>query len=653
MYPTYKDGDIVKVEKQESYNDGDVVVADVGRKKVIKRINGDVLEGDNKENTARYNLKTADILGKAEYGTDQLTDEQKAEFEKVFASGVEMVSAGSIHTVVLRSDGTVWAWGYNGYGNLGDGTNTERHTPVQVHGVNDMGFLTDVSQVFTGTAHTVALRSNGTVCVWGWNKYGQLGNTINNGVNTANPIPMQIESLEGVIQISAGQCHTVALMNDGTIYAWGYNAYGQLGNINNIGTDNPNPIPVKVEGLTGVSQISAVNTQTIALMNNGTVYAWGRNQYGQLGNVTNCGTDDPNPTPLEVEGLTGVVQVSTNGAHTVALKDDGTVYAWGYNRYGQLGNATNSGTNTPTPTPLQVTEFMGVIQVIAGGYYTVALKADGTVWAWGRNNHGQLGNATNSGTDTPNRTPLQVDGLIDISQISAGIDHTVAIKNDGTVYAWGNNEWGKLGDNTIISRTIPALIVGEEGVGFFNVDSTSPDVTITSSPVSPTTESSVTYTFEFTENVENFDIGDITVGNGDKGAFNATDGDTYTLVVNKVADGDQIITVAAGACQDAAGNLNTEGTITVLMTTIITSPGYSLGTVIGDKKWFKYYLGKAAVSGVTKAMLVAPKDGDGVKRGTFTKGEIIDINAGPNQYKFLSGQIYYIDREGKIQLYGE
>ncbi|OGO85219.1 MAG: hypothetical protein A2Y22_01515 [Clostridiales bacterium GWD2_32_59] len=172
MYPTYKDGDIVKVEKQESYNDGDIVVADVGGKKVIKRINGDVLEGDNKGNTARYDLGIADIVGKVEYGTDKLIHEEIAEFEKVFASGVEMISAGGSHTVALKPDGTVWAWGNNTYGKLGDGGVAQGRTPVQVLEVGGGGYLTGITKIDAGTDFTLALKSDGTVVSWGCNDLG-------------------------------------------------------------------------------------------------------------------------------------------------------------------------------------------------------------------------------------------------------------------------------------------------------------------------------------------------------------------------------------------------------------------------------------------------------------------------------------------------
>ncbi|HAN09203.1 MAG TPA: hypothetical protein DCP90_01145 [Clostridiales bacterium] len=200
-------------------------------------------------------------------------------------------------------------------------------------------------------------------------------------------------------------------------------------------------------------------------------------------------------------------------------------------------------------------------------------------------------------------------------------------------------------------QILESTIVNEVQTGVYAIappDTTQPDVTITSSPVSPTNATTVTYTFEFSEDVTGFTVDDIDVTNGTpKGeTFTVVDGNTYTIEVDKLVDGEQVVTVNAGICQDAAANLNTEGTITVTMTTLVTSPGYSPGTVASDRKWFKYYLGKDAVSGVTKTMLVAPKDTEGVMQ-VFSRDDILD----PATHRFKVGGIYYIDRYGKIQLY--
>ncbi|HAN09466.1 MAG TPA: hypothetical protein DCP90_02515 [Clostridiales bacterium] len=667
MYPTLKDGDIVKVEKQESYNDGDTVVAEVGGKKVIKRINGDVLEGDNKGNTARYNLKTADILGKAEYRTNKLTEDEKKAFERVFASGVEMVSGGTDYTIALKSDGTVWGWGNNTYGELGDNTTIQRLTPVQVHGVGDVGYLTGVSQVsagsyFSGGHFVMALMNDGTVYAWGYNALGRLGDN----TTTDRHTPVQVHGVEnvgyltGISQVSAGDSSTVALKSDGTVYAWGNNTDGQLGK-NTSGAGSYIKTPIQVHGvgdigyLTGVSQVVAGYACSVALKTDGTVYAWGWNPHGEIGDNTTTSR----LTPVQVHGvgnvgyLTGVSQVAVGTNHTLALKTDGTVYTWGWNLYGEIGD--NTTTNKLTPVQVHgegnVGYLTGVSQVSAGQYSTVALKTDGTVYAWGWNNFGQLGD----NTTTDRLTPVQVHGvgnvgyLTGVSQVSAGKAHVVILKTGGAVYAWGHNGVGELGDNTTTEGHTSVQVHGVGNLGYFLciIDNTPPTLTINASPVSPTNATTITYTFQFSEDVTGFDASDISITNGTRndGTFTGS-GATYTITVTKVADGDQVLTVVANACQDAATNLNTEGTITVLMTSLITDQGYSLGTVAGDRKWFKYYIGKDG-NNITKVMLVAPKDGDGVKQGTFSRDDILD--QGDN--KFISGSIYYIDREGKIQLY--
>ncbi|HAN09557.1 MAG TPA: hypothetical protein DCP90_02975 [Clostridiales bacterium] len=199
-------------------------------------------------------------------------------------------------------------------------------------------------------------------------------------------------------------------------------------------------------------------------------------------------------------------------------------------------------------------------------------------------------------------------------------------------------------------RILESTVVNEVQTGVYAItppDTTSPDVTITSNPTSPTNATTITYTFQFSEDVTGFIAGDVGVTNGTRkdGTFTEVDGNTYTIEVDKIADGDQIVTVADGVCEDAASNTNNGATpITVLMTTIVTSPGYSIGTVKGDRKWFKYYLGKDAVSGVTKVMIVAG-NGGGTVMQVFDRDDILDEN-----HKYKDG-IYYIDPEGKIQKY--
>ena len=288
------------------------------------------------------------------------------------------ISAGGNHSLALKSDGTVYAWGWNQFGQLGDGTMTDRTTPVQVSG------LSGVTAISAGGNHSLALKSDGTVWAWGWNSFGQLGD----GTITTNRLtPVQVSGLSGITAIAAGGEHSLALKQDGTVWAWGNNSFGQLGD----GTTLYRPTPVQVSNLSGITAIEAGDVHSLALKQDSTVWAWGDNSFGQLGD----GTTTERHTPVQVSGLTGATAIATGRGYSLALKQDGTVWAWGVNTTGALG--------------------------------------EGPVWAWAYNVAGQLGD----GTLIERHTPVQVKGLTNITAIEAGTVHSLALKQDGTVWAWG------------------------------------------------------------------------------------------------------------------------------------------------------------------------------------------------------------------------
>jgi len=347
---------------------------------------------------------------------------------------VSVIAGGADHTVALKSDGTVWAWGYNVHGQLGDGTTANRHSPVQVPG------LTGVSAVATGGWHTVALKNNGTVWAWGYNANGQVAD----GTTSDRHSPVQVPSLSGVSAIVSEEDTILALKNDGTVWAWGRNDFGQLGD----GTTSDRHSPVQVPGLSGVSAISGGGFHTLALKNDGTLWAWGYNVYGQLGD----GTTTNRLSPVQVPGFTDVSSIACGSYHTLALKNDGTLWAWGYNIYGQLGD----GTTIDRYFPVQISGLSRVsFGEYVGGLHTVVLKNDGTFWAWGRNSYGQLGD----GTTIDKYSPVQVPGLTGVSAVGGAYGYTLASKNDGTVWAWGYNGNGQLGDGTTTNRNIPVQVI--------------------------------------------------------------------------------------------------------------------------------------------------------------------------------------------------
>ncbi len=377
------------------------------------------------------------------------------------------ISAGSGHTCAVKN-GLVYCWGENNHGQLGDNTNTHRYTPVQVKGADGKGYLTNISQVAAGGYHTCALKTNGTVYCWGYNYMGQLGDS----TNVDRYTPVQVKGVDGkgyltnISQINLGNEHTCALKTNGTVYCWGYNSLGQLGD----NTDINRYTPVQVKGvggegyLTDITQISAGGYHACVLKTDGTIYCWGDNYNGQLGDNTNINRY----TPVQVKGadgkgyLTNVIQVAAGRYYTCALKTDGTVYCWGLNDFGQLGD--NANTNRYTPVQVKGVDgkdyLTNVIQVAAGEYHTCALKTNGAVYCWGDNPFGQLGDNTN----TNRYTPVQVKGvggegyLTDITQISAGYYHACVLKTDGTIYCWGDNDYGQLGDNTTTDRHTPVLV---------------------------------------------------------------------------------------------------------------------------------------------------------------------------------------------------
>ena len=231
------------------------------------------------------------------------------------------VSCGDYHSLALRDDGTVWAWGYNYYGQLGDGTRTTRYTAVQVSG------LSRITAIAGGGNHSLALKNDGTVWAWGYNEYGQLGN----GSATTRYTAAQVSGLSGITAIAGGGNHSLALKNDGTVWAWGYNEYGQLGD----GSTTTRYTAVQVSGLSGITAIVGEGTHSLALKSDGTVWACGLNDVGQLGDGTR---ETTRITAVRVSGVSDVTAIAGGYNHSLALRDNGTVWAWGYNEYGQLGN---------------------------------------------------------------------------------------------------------------------------------------------------------------------------------------------------------------------------------------------------------------------------------------------------------------------------
>lgn len=357
----------------------------------------------------------------------------------VAGMAITMSAAMAVPATAAVPGPGVFGFGLNQYGELGDGTATQRNSPVPAGG----GLVgATVTQVSAGGGTSAAVRSDGTAWVWGDNFYGQLGRGT---VGGSWPWPTGVPYLYGGITqvaVSSGGGDVYAVQQ-GVVKGWGLNGQGQLGN----GTTTDVSSPVLVAGLTGIVQVSAGTDYALALRNDGTVWAWGGNSNGQLG----IGNTTRHLTPVRVPGLTSITQVSASGS-SFAVRSDGTLFAWGADSQGALGNG---GVDLPTATPTKVAGLPRIVQVASGGEHTLALTGySGRVYAWGGNDAGQLGDGT-----TTQRLRPELTALVGIIQIAASASESAAVRSDGTLLTWGNNSWGGLGQGTCCaSNPVPAPV---------------------------------------------------------------------------------------------------------------------------------------------------------------------------------------------------
>ncbi|GAN34668.1 MAG: hypothetical protein DYG83_16235 [Candidatus Brocadia sp. AMX2] len=375
------------------------------------------------------------------------------------ASVVPQLAGGGHHSLVLKPDGTVWAWGRNDFGQLGNGTTSDSTIPIQVNTVpGKTGNFNGITAIAGGWSYSVALKFDGTVWGWGRNDFGQLGN----GTTNDSAVPVQVNNLSDAAALAGGGFHGLALRSDGTVWGWGRNDFGQLGN----GTTNDSAAPVQVSNLSDVAALAGGGFHSLALKSDGTVWGWGRNDFGQLGN----GTTNDSATPVQVSNLSDVAALAGGRFHSLALKSDGTVWAWGQNDSGQLGNGT-AGNST---VPGQVKNLSNVIAIERGRSHSLAAKSDGTVWGWGDNSYGQLGNGATSNSTVP----VQVKNLSDVAVIGGGGFHSLGLKSEGTVWAWGRNNSGQLGDGTTKDSAIPVQVFIDLSIETGNIAGVVKDATI-------------------------------------------------------------------------------------------------------------------------------------------------------------------------------
>lgn len=354
---------------------------------------------------------------------------------------VTEIAVGVNHTCALTSAGGAKCWGWNGFGQLGNGRTTDRRMPADVSGLAG-----GVAALAAGGVHTCALTGAGGAKCWGGNSFGQLGD----GTFIQHRTPGDVSGLtSGVAALAAGGNHTCALTTVGGVKCWGDNEYGQLGD----GTIISRTLPVDVSGLaSGATALALGTDHTCALTNTGGVKCWGYNLFGQLGD----GTFSDSPTPVDVSGLTsGVTALTAGDSHTCAVTSAGGVKCWGWNGVGQLGNGT---TTNSFSTPMDVSGLTsGVTALAAGKWHTCAVTNAGGVKCWGANLYGELGDGT---TVSRSRTPVDVSGLASgVAAVAAGGRHTCVITGTGGIKCWGDNGFGQLGDDTFAQRRTPVNVL--------------------------------------------------------------------------------------------------------------------------------------------------------------------------------------------------
>jgi len=352
------------------------------------------------------------------------------ELHDQFQAGTKMtrttIAAGVTHSLAIREDGSLWAWGQNKGGQFDDGINMEYidwNAPAQV------GKDSDWAAVAAGDSHAVAIKADGSLWAWGHNEYGQLGN----GTIIGHNAPARVGKAKGWAAVAAGSRHTLAIKSNGSLWAWGSNEHGQLGD----GTNISRTAPVQVGSDKDWKSVSTDCRHNMAIKADGSLWAWGANDCGQLGDGTNT---DRN-SPVRVGADSDWAAVAVGASHTLAIRANGSLWAWGSNKDGEAG--TGDSDASQYVAPVHVGSAKGWKAVSAGDGYSAAISADGSLWAWGFNIFALLGSALLGGDLKNRRTPGRVGAdKTWVAVASGGFDNTLALKADGSLWVWRYNGAG-------------------------------------------------------------------------------------------------------------------------------------------------------------------------------------------------------------------